>query len=208
MFTGLVQVMGVVETLGETHLRIYPQGDLGQLTLGDSVAVDGVCLTVADLGGGGFGAVVSPETLQRSTLGQGGRLVNLELSLRVGDRLGGHFVTGHVDGVGHLLGVTGAEAAWIMEFSTPPTVAPYLVAKGSIAVNGVSLTVANLREGGGQFSVAVIPHTYRTTNLQYLEPGAPVNLEGDILAKYAHKFLSSRAMEEEITLEFLAEQGY
>jgi len=219
MFTGLVQALGQVETAGPTQLKIQicePDGGLLEgLALGDSVAVDGVCLTVESQGNQGFIATVSPETVDRTCLGQRSKTrtpVNLEPSLRVGGKMGGHFVTGHVDGVGELQSVLMTAGAWELTFGPVAdfweqwegAIAPYLVNKGSIAVNGISLTIA--RCDRHNFTVAVIPHTYRHTNLAHLTPGNWVNLEGDILGKYVEKFLNRG--ETPLSLDFLAEHGY
>jgi len=199
---------------------------LQDLELGDSVAVDGVCLTVMHLLPQGFTAAVSPETLDRTTLGKTAdeMLVNLEPSLRVGSKLGGHFVTGHIDGIGYLDSAVRTENAWEMSFRADERVSHYIVSKGSIAVNGVSLTVADCNAIGSWFKVAVIPVTYAETNLRRLQSGDPVNLEGDVLGKYVEKFLrsnqnhsgvmssemSSAAMSatESLSSSFLAEHGY
>lgn len=225
MFTGLVQTLGWLEILDPEHIQITC-ADAGaivsDLVLGDSVAVDGVCLTVVQILSQGFVADVSPETLRLTTLGlgsadqvQGGlRQVNLETSLRVGSKLGGHFVTGHVDGLGRLQAAIETASSWEMTFATESDlVARYLLRKGSIAVNGISLTVADCDRLGSWFTVAVIPHTYQETNLHLLKSGSPVNLEGDILGKYVEKFLlvgqlPNVSLGEEITPEFLAEHGY
>lgn len=225
MFTGLVQTLGWLEILDPEHVQItcHDAGAIGSdLALGDSVAVDGVCLTVVQILSQGFVADVSPETLRLTTLGlgsadqtQGGlRQVNLETSLRVGSKLGGHFVTGHVDGLGRLQTAIETASSWEMTFATESeAVARYLLRKGSIAVNGISLTVADCDRMGSWFTVAVIPHTYKETNLHLLKSGSPVNLEGDILGKYVEKFLLAGhlpkvSLGEEITPEFLAEHGY
>jgi riboflavin synthase len=230
VFTGLIQTVGSLSALDAEHVQIScPDAPLvASLEIGDSVAVDGVCLTVTSIQHHGFVAVVSPETLRRSTLGQtGGNLpVNLETSLRVGSKLGGHFVTGHVDGIGHLKSAVSTATSWEMTFTTDsPVVARYIVSKGSIAINGISLTVADCDPIGTWFTVAVIPHTYAETNLSHLKPGSWVNLEGDLLGKYVEKFLrqgpmaSSGASPElaipswdqipdAITSDFLMEHGY
>lgn len=225
MFTGLIQGLGKIQPVGQDRLQITCQPAtsgliMPDLELGDSVAVDGVCLTVTDIMAQGFVAVVSPETRDRSTLSQpDSGYVNLETSLRVGSKLGGHFVTGHVDGIGYLESSTQTATSWEMTFTTSMTqVARYILPKGSIAVNGISLTVADCHPSGSWFKVAVIPHTYQETNLQYLQPGSPVNLEGDILGKYVEKFLRSGSSQnqtselpttlEELTPAFLAEHGY
>jgi riboflavin synthase len=200
---------------------------LPDLELGDSVSVDGVCLTVTEILPQGFTADVSPETLDRSTLGQQAALgselayVNLEPSLRVGSKIGGHFVTGHIDGTGYLESVVQTDIAWEMSFRVAEArVARYLVPKGSIAVNGVSLTVADCTATGDWFKVAVIPVTYAETNLRYLQSGSPVNLEGDVLGKYVEKFLrlgtgteaiadlEALIQPDDLTPTFLAEHGY
>ena len=190
------------------------------LAYGDSVAVDGVCLTVEQVLKDGFIATASPETLRRTTLGgeqTQQRYVNLEASLRVGGKVGGHFVMGHVDGIGRLLVAEQTASSWEMTFIASVAIARYIVPKGSIAVNGISLTVAAYEPELSQFKVAVIPLTYTETNLGYLLPGSLVNLEGDILGKYVEKFLSSGNPHttpsddnslDSITPAFLAEHGY
>ncbi|TAD74921.1 MAG: riboflavin synthase [Oscillatoriales cyanobacterium] len=218
MFTGLVQGLGNLERLGPDRLAITCDlvtagAIVPELALGDSVAVDGVCLTVERILAQGFEATVSPETLDRTTLGSADR-VNLEPSLRVGSKIGGHFVTGHIDGVGWFESAIATATSWELSFQASDRVARYIVPKGSIAINGISLTVADCSDDGRWFAVAVIPHTYSHTNLQDLQPGAPVNLEGDILGKYVEKMLRSGSAAsglhraESITPEFLAEHGY
>ncbi len=220
MFTGLVQTAGALRWLADDKLQItcsQPGSGsiLGDLSLGDSVAVDGVCLTVVEILPSGFVADASPETLSRSTLGQveAGWWANLETSLRVGSKLGGHFVTGHVDGRGRLEAVEQTGSSWEMTFTADDGVARYILPKGSIAVNGVSLTVSACDRQGTWFQVAVIPHTFAETNLRLLQPGAWVNLEGDILGKYVEKFMAlgsdrSGGAGESITPDFLLEHGY
>ena len=219
MFTGLIQAMGRLSHSGSGQLTLhYPAHPLlMDVALGDSIAVDGICLTVETLLPQGFVAAVSPETLARTTLGQlpEGSWVNLESSLRVGGKIGGHFVTGHGDGRGHLESATQTDNAWMIHFTVPDArVARYIVPKGSIAINGISLTVADCSPSGDWFSVAVIPVTYQETTLQHLQPGQAVNLEGDILGKYVEKLLRSHpspdqsAPGEDLSLAFLAEHGY
>ncbi len=227
MFTGLIQTQGWLEGRDRDRLTITLTGDrpeaiLTDLALGDSVAVDGACLTVEDLLPQGFIAAISPETWERTALGRRGpaQAVNLEASLRLGSKLGGHFVTGHIDGVGQLARSQETRLAWELTF-TPvaerweqwqAAIARYLIPKGSIAVNGISLTVADCDPEGQWFRVAVIPHTYQATNLHQLQPGQWVNLESDILGKYVEKLLGRRpaqaAAPESLTLSFLAEHGY
>lgn len=233
MFTGLVQTTGVLQYIGADQLQITwspetPAWVFSDIQLGDSIAVDGICLTVTQILSSGFRVDASPETLQRTTFrdsSTGDRHVNLEASLRVGSKLGGHFVTGHVDGVGYLESVESSANSWDMTFRVgDPEVSRYIVPKGSITVNGVSLTVAACSESGDRFTVAVIPLTYAETNLQNLTPGDAVNLEGDVLGKYVEKFLRLAARDQqaalsswqvsfsstsdEISPAFLAEHGY
>ncbi len=221
MFTGLIQTLGTIKPLEGDFWQINcisqsADAILLSLTYGDSVAVDGVCLTVEKILNDGFVATASPETLRRTTLGQEStllRYVNLEASLRVGSKVGGHFVMGHVDGVGQLVLAEQTGTSWEMTFTAPSAIARYIVPKGSIAVNGISLTVANYDSDTMQFTVAVIPLTYAETNLSHLTPGSWVNLEGDILGKYVEKFLTNgnqhqKADDDKITPAFLAEHGY
>jgi len=209
MFTGLIQALGKIERYNSGKITIAAPG-LAKFAIGDSVAVNGVCLTVAEILAKGFVADVSPETLSRSNLGQSNLLpVNLELALAVGDRLGGHFVTGHIDGTGTLCESTMAGGSWEMSFSAPIELARYIISKGSISVNGISLTVAQCNSSGTWFSTAVIPHTYESTNLKYLQMGSSVNLEADMLGKYVEKFMQGdRSPQSTITSDFLAEHGW
>lgn len=234
MFTGLVQSIGQLQHLSQYQLKItcptIKDPVLTEIERGDSIAVDGVCLTVEQILTKGFIAAASPETLDKSTLGkvsENGK-VNLETSLRVGSKIGGHFVTGHVDGTGQLERAEQTGDAWEICFrGISPSVARYIVNKGSIAVNGISLTVAECSDSGDWFQTAVIPVTYAETNLRYLQPGDLVNLEGDVLGKYVEKFArygpSTSANIESLgreqanaggesnsdpSLAFLAEHGY
>ena len=223
MFTGLIQALATIRVVDTDRLYLSVSSDtiLQDLIIGDSVAVDGVCLTVEEILSEGFVATASPETLQRTTLGRRIKTetnVNLETSLRVGSKIGGHFVTGHVDGIGCLVESIIVANSWEMTFAAPSSleeqwnnyIARYIVGKGSIAVNGISLTVADCDAYGSWFKVAVIPHTYAETNLSHLKLGDWVNLEGDILGKYVEKLLGMRSYHapSEISLEFLAEHGY
>jgi riboflavin synthase len=190
MFTGLVQDKGIVaavEDNGEGVRLAIGSALARELRVGDSVAVNGVCLTATSVDGDAFGADVMHETLRRSSLGavREGGPVNLELPLRASDRLGGHFVQGHVDGVGTVTGVHEDGFSRVVTIEAEPDVLRYIVEKGSIAVDGVSLTVAGLAERA--FSVALIPETLERTNLGAAEAGAIVNLEVDVLAKYVEK---------------------
>ncbi|MFN4066010.1 MAG: riboflavin synthase [Thermosynechococcus sp.] len=215
MFTGIIQAMGVLQQRSESQLAITATDApfLKDVAVGDSIAVDGVCLTVETFDATGFAVSVSPETLQRTTLAAkaaAGAMVNLEPALRVGDKVGGHFVTGHVDGVGTVLAIASTGTSWEFTFSAPAAVAPYIIPKGSIAIDGISLTVAHCNEKGDEFSVAIIPHTYAATTLQFLRVGEGVNLEADLLGKYTRKFLRllDSSTLQDIDLAFLQAHGY
>jgi riboflavin synthase len=193
MFTGLVAALGEVRSCdrsdGGVRLRIVSPM-LAEVREGDSVAVNGVCLTATAVSDGSFSADVMNETLSRSSLQalDAGARVNLELPLRPDDRLGGHFVQGHVDGVGTISAATEDGFARRVSIEAPAEVLRYVVEKGSIAVDGVSLTVADI--DGRSFTVSLIPETLQRTNLGDAQPGDKVNLEVDVLAKYVEKLVS------------------
>jgi len=196
VFTGIIETTGRVERVtargGGTRLTLAVDRVLPRLALGESIAVNGACLTVTSGSGRRFTVDVSPETLRRTTTGSlaRGDRVNLERALRVGDRLGGHIVQGHVDGVGRLDAIH-PEGEWVLyRFRAPKPLWPYLVEKGSIAVDGVSLTVFSCRDG--RFQVALIPHTLRLTTLAERTPGDRVNLEADVLLKHIESLLRAR----------------
>jgi riboflavin synthase len=190
MFTGLVAGMGAVESLerGDDGVRLRVRTELaGELGPGDSVAVNGVCLTAVEADDAAFSADVMAETLRRSSLGPltTGDEVNIELPLRAGDRLGGHMVQGHVDGTGRVEAVSEDGFARLVRIGASPEVLRYVVEKGSIAVDGVSLTVSSVDDDG--FEVSLIPETLERTNLGSATPGRVVNLEVDVVAKYVEK---------------------
>jgi riboflavin synthase len=189
LFSGIVEGVGQVRTSEGTSagLRFTIEAPFEGLTLGESVCMSGVCLTVVAASPPTFDVEISAETLRRSKLGRigpGGE-VNLERSLRLGDRLGGHLVFGHVDGIGTLTSKTPEGDSLLYRFAAPADVSRYLVEKGSIAVDGVSLTVFACTDGG--FSTAVIPHTAKATTLGKLVPGDEVNLESDMIARYVER---------------------
>jgi riboflavin synthase len=193
MFTGLVADKGTVTAVDATAdgVRLAVRTALApEISEGDSVAVNGVCLTATAIADGGFSADVMHETLRRSSLAEvsEGAEVNLELPLRASDRLGGHVVQGHVDGLGTITGVTEDGFARVVEISAPAETLRYVVEKGSIAVDGISLTVASVTDVA--FSVSLIPETLERTNLGAAAPGQPVNLEVDVLAKYVEKLVT------------------
>lgn len=192
MFTGIIQAVGRIASLqplgGDLRLTVDAQGlDLGDVRLGDSIAVDGVCLTAVALQGDTFTADVSVETLNCTTLGrlQPGSRVNLEKALRLADRLGGHLVSGHVDGVGEVVSLQPDARSLRWTFAVPAALARYIAAKGSIAVNGVSLTVNEVQ--GRRFGVNLIPHTMEKTTFGDCAAGTPVNIEVDLMARYAER---------------------
>jgi riboflavin synthase len=196
VFSGIIQATARLEARtprgAGARLTLATPRPLSRLAVGESIAVNGACLTVAARNGRRFTVDVSPETLRRTTLGRLplGTRVNLERALRLGDRIGGHIVQGHVDAVGRLEAIR-PEGEWVLyRFSAPAALAPYLVEKGSIAVDGVSLTVFRCRRGG--FSVALVPHTLRATTLGERRPGDRVNLEADILLKHIAALVRSR----------------
>jgi len=195
MFTGIIEEVGRV-LASHAHaegarIEVEASRVLEDLAPGSSIAVDGACLTATDIRAGAFAADLSPETVARTTLGRRrpGDPVNLERPLRPTDRLGGHFVTGHVDGLGRILERRQTGDSWVFAFGAPPSVQALLVPKGSVAVDGISLTVVDILAGG--FSVAIIPHTLRATSLGAKAIGDAVNLEGDLLGKYVQRLLGA-----------------
>ena len=194
MFTGIIEELGrvrEVETRGE-DARVVIEARLvtEDIHEGDSIAVNGVCLTALDVRPDSFAADVSRETLNRSTLGrlQAGTPVNLERSVTPATRLGGHLVQGHVDARGEFLGAEAHGGSWTVRIAYPPEIARYLVFKGSVSVEGISLTIAELADD--HFEIAVIPKTWEVTNFSHLKPGDEVNLEADVIAKYVERILS------------------
>lgn len=221
MFTGIVEAMGHVSRLapqpgGALRMWVRMPWGPGELRPGDSVAVDGVCLTVETLDGQDAAFSLSPETLRRTTLGEcrPGRPVNLERALAAGKPIGGHLVLGHVDEVGRVRWVRPAGSGKEMGLAVSKGLLPFLAVKGSVAVDGVSLTVAGLDDQG--FWVALVPYTLQRTTLGLARPGSAVNIEVDVLARYVARWLEGTAAAEAlqsrpastITAEFLEENGY
>ena len=189
MFTGIVEEIGKVKQAG-AHLAIECRTVLGDSKPGSSIAVNGVCLTAVTIDASGFCADLSPETLERSNLGDlhPGSLVNLERPAAVGDRLSGHIVQGHVDATAGFLALDGLpDGNWWLKVKIPPSLDRYLIHKGSVTLDGVSLTVASL--DAGVLGVAIIPHTYEQTILHACRPGTRINLEVDLIGKYVEKLL-------------------
>ena len=224
MFTGLIAETGTIVAVepraGTTRIRVSAPKLAAKLALGDSVAVSGVCLTALAIAPSSFEADLAQETLNRTSLSrlQPGTAVNLELPTPAGTPLGGHVVQGHVDGVGRLTALTAVvegapeDTDWLLKFTTPPALSRYIVEKGSIAVEGVSLTVAAadlLPDGRTAVTIAVIPHTYSATNLHGLQPGDELNLEVDVLAKYAEQQVRlKKAKTDNITERSLIAAGF
>jgi riboflavin synthase len=214
MFTGIIEETGFVRSLRKgresAEIQVAAHVVPPTLKIGDSISVNGVCLTVVRSGAEEFVADLSAETIERSSLGLSvpGRVVNLERSLALGARLGGHFVQGHIDGVGRLASVRRSGEGAVIAVSYPSELERYLVYKGSIAVEGVSLTISSLNPS--EFEVAIIPHTWENSNLRLLKMGDPVNLETDILAKYFERYFSLGIGREQskLTVDYLREQGF
>jgi riboflavin synthase len=221
MFTGLIETIGKVLSVedrqGSRRIAIAAPPGL-KLRTGDSVAVSGVCLTAVDLQPGIFHADLAAETVARTSLSllTPGSVVNLELPTPAGTPLGGHVVQGHVDGTGTMLSLTPADpqadpalADWRLRVAVPHHLAPYIVEKGSIAVEGISLTIAGWAPGspeGDIVEIAIIPHTYAHTNLSTLRPGQPLNLEADVLLKFFEQ--RGRDTDFKLTVEYLIANGY
>tara|TARA_B100000965_G_C19446592_1_gene693313 strand:- start:138 stop:800 length:663 start_codon:yes stop_codon:yes gene_type:complete len=219
MFTGLIQSIG---TIKKNNLGVLVNGckPFSPLKLGDSVSVDGVCLTVSELMNDSFFANISEETLKRTNLAEKAQkngYVNLEPALRLSDRLGGHIVSGHIDGMGEVVSIENLKNSWILKVSWDDlSFCRYMCDKASISLNGISLTIAEIYDNGCQFSIAVIPHTWLSTCLQFLMIGEKVNLEVDLIAKYTEKLLkiqknsdnSIATQSSVISSQWLSEQGW
>jgi riboflavin synthase len=214
MFTGIIEVQGIIKKIAKlpqaAQITIESTLPPDQLSPGDSIAVDGVCLTLTTLTDKEFIADISPETLKRTTLGakrQGSR-VNLERALKLSDRLGGHLVTGHIDGIASIKSITSLANAIQIYFAAPDHILHYLVEKGSVAIDGISLTVNQCTDSG--FNVMIIPFTASHTTLEQKKPGDKVNVENDIIGKYVEKFLLSKnaASQGTITQELLDKYSF
>jgi riboflavin synthase len=218
MFTGLVEGVGTVarvSTRGKVkRITLSVPAAFNDLKAGDSLAVSGACLTVVAVKKGEVTLEAVPETLSRTTLGKlrAGSKVNLERAVRADSRLGGHFVQGHVDGVGRITAIRRLGQTWVVVISAPGEILKGLVLKGSVALDGVSLTISEF--SGDGFGVVLVPHTLKHTTLGSWKKGEEVNIEGDILGKYVARYLApgartgSLAEKRELTLEWLAEEGY
>jgi riboflavin synthase len=217
MFTGIIEELGSIRriTTAREGARIEVSARIvtREIRRGDSIAVNGVCLTVVDLGSDWLAADISAETLRRTSLSsmQSGTRVNLERPLMPSSRFGGHIVQGHVDGTGKFAGAHAEGDGWIVRIEFPADLARYIVEKGSITVDGISLTVATL--GEEWFEIAIIPHTWKVTNLSALERGSVVNLEVDVIAKYVERMMQAHIKYpgepgRGLTIEKLGSMGY
>lgn len=217
MFTGIIENVGRVESLqnvgGDIRLRIHTQLDMSDVNLGDSIATNGICLTVVEWGSNWYAADVSRESLNRTTLGQWqlGQPVNVEKAMLPTTRFGGHIVSGHVDGMGEITSVREDARSLYFEVTAPVELAKYLAEKGSVTVDGISLTINHLR--GNILSLNLIPHTAERTNIGTWKTGSKVNLEVDVLARYIERLLlgdkaAEQKPEASISMSFLAENGF
>ncbi|MDI6891487.1 MAG: riboflavin synthase [Actinomycetota bacterium] len=212
MFTGIIEELGGVQALkrsgGACELQVLAPKVTEALEVGDSIAVNGVCLTVVDRRGSCFKADVMPETLDRTNLGElkAGDMVNLERALRFSDRLGGHLVTAHTDGVGRISSRARKGNAILLRIEMSPNIARYLVPQGSVAVDGISLTIVDVLSLA--FTVFIIPHTAKVTTLGFKDKGARVNIEVDIIGKYVEKILTASGVSSNLTLSKLREHGF
>lgn len=217
MFTGIVESIGVIERVtggagGGKRWTVRHDLDAATISIGDSIAHDGVCLTVVQIDGARYQVDAGPETLQRTTAGRmgSGTKVNLERAMAIGDRIGGHLVQGHVDAVGTVRSVAERENARDLIIGTPAELAALIAARGSITIDGISLTVTSV--GPDWFGVSIIPHTWKVTTLGTRVAGSVVNLEADMIARYVARILESRGLTRPtsggITEAFLKENGF
>jgi riboflavin synthase len=221
MFTGIIESLGKIRTIrssgsGGRRFAIEADISLAGTGIGESIAVNGACLTVVVIEGNRFEVDVSPETLEKTTLGKAGsgEIVNIERAMRLSDRLDGHLVSGHIDGVGTITGKRFAGNAVIITFSIPVSNSRYIIKKGSVAVDGVSLTVNNCDEGW--FEVSIIPHTAKLTTMGIKGEGGSVNIETDMIGRYVERFVGlmqsgdagKKSFKSSIDMDFLAKAGY
>jgi riboflavin synthase len=214
MFTGIIEEVGRITNIGHENenrrLTVSSSNLVKELKKGDSIAVSGVCLTAVEIAPKSFGADLAEETWNRTSFSRikPGALVNLELPMRADGRFGGHIVQGHVDGTGKFVAldeIPGADNYWL-RIEIPPDLARYVIFKGSLSIEGISLTVAKVE--GTEVTVAIIPHTTEMTNLKSLKPGDPVNLEVDMIAKYVEKMMRGDSTNSSINVERLVREGF
>ncbi len=217
MFTGIIQSIGKLKK-EKNILIIEILNNAFEINIGDSIAVDGICLTAKEISNNKFKVDVSEETLNKTTLGEKSKIneiVNLEPALRISDRLGGHIVSGHIDGLGKVENIEKLDKSWMLTIKwLNSNFSKYVVDKGSICINGISLTIAKSENQGSIFSIAIIPHTWHNTNLKNLSVGDTVNLEADALIKYVEKLLMFNTNKNikknsgEISSDWLKENGW
>ena len=220
MFTGIIEEMGIVKSIKSKVITIEANKIFDDLKLGDSVAVNGTCLTVSSFSNKIFNADITSETLSRTNLGdlKSGFKVNLERALTLNGRLGGHIVSGHIDGVGIIKNISKKSEDIELVIEVPTNLMKYIIEKGSVAVDGISLTVAKVDNNKNNFSVAIIPHTLKETVLYYKKAGDKVNIENDIIGKYVERLLSfndfnfnnetNNKKNSNINMEFLIKNGF
>lgn len=219
MFTGIIEEIGTVKSIKSKAITIEADKIFGDLKLGDSVAVNGTCLTVSSFSNKIFNADITSETLNRTNLGdlKSGFKVNLERALTLNGRLGGHIVSGHVDGIGIIKNISQNSKDIILTVEVPFDLMKYIIEKGSVAVDGISLTIAEVNKNN--FSIALIPHTFKETSLYYKKEGDKVNIENDIIGKYVEKLLffnntnnneeiKNKSTNSNINMEFLIKNGF
>ena len=207
MFTGIIEEIGKLKSLNGGRIEISCEKILSDIKIGDSISTNGICLTVVDFGKNFFAADVMPETFRKTSLAeiQTGGVVNLERALKVGDRLGGHIVSGHIDGTGKILSMRTEGNAIFIEIQAENFLLKQIAAKGSVALDGISLTVVDANQEN--FSVSMIPHTREVTNFKFKRVGSLVNIETDVLAKYVERLINFEK-NSTLTKNFLAENGF
>ena len=213
MFTGIIEEVGNIHAIGGGSLVVRAKKVLEDVQIGDSIAVNGVCLTVTHFDSTSFAADVMPETVRRTSLAElkKGSLVNLERALTLSSRLGGHIVSGHIDGVGKIVSLEKEKNALLLTIGASSEILAYIVEKGSVALDGISLTVAKLQQDS--FTVSLIPHTREVTNLRDKGAGSLINIENDVIGKYVQRLLQGKTQAQpqaasNITLDFLQNNGF
>ncbi len=203
MFTGIIEEVGRLKNLDGGRIEISCSKFLADVKIGDSISTNGICLTVVDFGENFFAADVMPETLRKTSLAD--KNFNLERALKLGDRFGGHLVSGHIDGVGKILSIRAEGNALVVDVAAENFLLRQIAAKGSVALDGISLTVVDA--GSESFSVSMIPHTRAVTNFKFKRVGSLVNIETDVLAKYVERLMTFKAAPA-LTKNFLMENGF
>ncbi|MBR6012689.1 MAG: riboflavin synthase [Selenomonadaceae bacterium] len=208
MFTGIIEEVGRLKSLNGGRIEIFCEKILSDMKIGDSISTNGVCLTVVDFSENFFAADIMPETFRKTFLAEisAGGVVNLERALKVGDRFGGHIVSGHIDGTGKILNIRAEGNALFINISAENFLLRQIAAKGSVALDGISLTVVDA--DSENFSVSMIPHTREVTNFKFKRVGSIVNIETDVLAKYVDRLINFKNSPQTLTKDFLFENGF